>query len=146
MDGFDYDIELGDIDEVDEEEDSYHESVEKQDAKEEQEQQEDDIEIDEIRTVEGDDEERRIEVLKLFLAKIQSMESLFDSDDVDAIEREIRKMESSKKRIWKKQARERLKVLSEFERILEMKRYHKHLSDFFVNKHIKQQRMIASLR
>ena len=55
-------------------------------------------------------------------------------------------MEKSKKRLWKKQSRERLKVLSEFERILKMKKNHPVLSDYFVSKHLKMQRMIASLR
>lgn len=101
---------------------------------------------DELRTVGEDDDDRRMEVLRMFLHHIKKLDSLFDEEDQKAIEKEIHRMEHSKKRIWKKQCRDRLKVLSEYERVLGLQKNHPSLSNFFVSKHKKMERMIASLK
>ena len=100
---------------------------------------------DELHTVDDDDDERRLEVLKIFLTQIQESE-IFDDDDCAAVKKEIKRMENSKRRLWKKQSNDRLKILSEYERVLKLSKFHPSLSNFFIKKHKKMERMIASLR
>ena len=59
---------------------------------------------------------------------------------------EIRSIEQSKRRIWRQRADARLKILADFERVLRLSRHHKKLSDFFVKKHRKMEKMIANLK
>ena len=100
---------------------------------------------EDLKTVPEDDDERRLEVLKIMLTDIQSNQ-LFDKEDAKAILKEIKKMENSKKRLWRKQCKDRLKVLSEYERVLKLHKHHPELSNFFVSKHRKMERMVASLK
>ncbi len=109
----------------------------------ESEEEEDD---EDLKTVGEDDDDRRLEVLRLFLSNVKKMPELFDDEDFKAISKEIKRVETSKKRLWKKQCRERLKILSEYERVLRLQKFHPALSDFFVSKHRKMERMIASLK
>jgi len=98
-----------------------------------------------LSVVDEDDEERRLEVLRIFQMRLEKMPDLFDETDIKAIGKEIHRLENSKKRLWKRQCRERLKVLSEFERVLGLRKNHPKLNDFFVNKHRKMERMISKL-
>ena len=141
MDFIEFDTELSDVDEEKEEISSM--STGGDDNSENAEEEEED---DELHTVDDDDDERRLEVLRLFLEQIQKEENLFDEDDCAAVKKEIKRMENSKRRLWKKQSNDRLKILSEYERVLKLSKFHPSLSDFFIKKHKKMERMIASLR
>ena len=140
MDFIEFDTELSDVDEEKEEISSM--STGGDDNSENAEEEEE----DELHTVDDDDDERRLEVLRLFLEQIQKEENLFDEDDCAAVKKEIKRMENSKRRLWKKQSNDRLKILSEYERVLKLSKFHPSLSDFFIKKHKKMERMIASLR
>ena len=116
------------------------------DSSSDDESEENEEEEEDLKTVGDDDDDRRLEVLRIFLSNVKKMPDLFDDEDFKAISKEIKRVESSKKRIWKKQCMERLKILSEYERVLKLQKFHPALSDFFIAKHRKMQRMIASLK
>lgn len=141
MDFIEFDTELSDVEEEKEEISSMSTGGDNNSENAEEEEEED----DELHTVDDDDDERRIEVLRIFLEQIQESE-IFDEDDCAAVKKEIKRMENSKRRLWKKQSNDRLKILSEYERVLKLSKFHPSLSDFFIKKHKKMERMIASLR
>ena len=100
---------------------------------------------DDLQTVDEEDDERRIEVLRIFKKEVQAKKDLFDDSDVQAIEAEIKRMEKSKKRLWKKQCVDRLRVLSHYERVLKLSKNHPSLNKYFVGRHREMQKMIADL-
>ena len=89
-------VEFGDdLSDVEEEEDEKSSSSEeKQRSSEEEEEEEEDENIDEIRTVGEDDDERRLEVLRIFLSNIKKMPTYLTMTIMRRLKRRLKRWKS----------------------------------------------------
>ena len=79
------------------------------------------------------DAQGRISLLQKLRERMQSSE-LFDDEDVSAVDEEIERIEENERNSLQTKMKERLRILTKYDRLLEMGTNHPKLNEYFVRK------------
>ena len=94
-----------------------------------------------------EDYEERLNVLEQ-LYEVMQTSDLFDDDDINAMLHEIERVQKKKqeKEDFERRCQERLRILSRYDAILNMKENHPKLNKFFIKKQQKMQMMVDKIK
>ena len=117
------------LDDDDFEEEEERSESDEEDSRSESSSREDEEEEDELFL----DAQGRISLLQKLRERMQSSE-LFDDEDVSAVDEEIERIEENERNSLQTKMKERLRILTKYDRLLEMGTNHPKLNEYFVRK------------
>lgn len=98
----------------------------------------------------SDDEEEyaldgdgRLSLLQKMRTRMR-LSDLFDEDDLAAVDDEMARVVEQEKNSLRTKIKERLRILTKYDRHLRMSDHHPHLNDFFVRKQLQMQKLASA--